>query len=78
MVPLLRTTPTQLLKHEEVKLVPKWSLYPYILVSLFMEGTLQTTESERNTTPATKPLVRGLSLLPANYTRAMSTQNLWE
>ena len=37
--PLPRTTPTQLIEHAEGDLVPTWSLYLYILVSLIKEGT---------------------------------------
>lgn len=35
---------THTTEHGEVKLVPTWTLYPYVLVSLVQEGTLQATE----------------------------------
>lgn len=44
--PLLRTTPTQLIEHGEVELIPTWSIQPYILMSLVWEGTLQATKRE--------------------------------
>ena len=45
-VPLLRTTPTQIIEYREIKLAPTWSLHPYILVSLAWEGALQATKRE--------------------------------
>ena len=43
---LLNTTPTQLIEHEEVKLVPVWSPHPYFLISLVQESALQDTERD--------------------------------
>jgi len=75
--PLSRTTPTQLIEHEEVKLVPTWSLYPYILVSLVQKSTLQSTE--REIWPPTQPQnPQPTSHSIYKYARAMMTQNFWE
>lgn len=43
---LLRTTPTRLIEHGEVEVVPTWSVYLYVLASLVREGTLQVIERE--------------------------------
>ena len=43
---LPRTIPTQLMEHREVKLVPTWSLHPYILTPFVQESTLQATKRE--------------------------------
>ena len=43
---LLKTTPTQLTEHEEVKSVPSESLHPYGLESLLQEGSLFATKRE--------------------------------
>lgn len=45
-VPLLGMTPTQIIKHEEVLVVPTCSLHPFFLVCLVREGTLWATERE--------------------------------
>ena len=44
--PLLRTTPTQLIEHGEVEVMPTWTTYLYVLVSLVRKGTLQVIERE--------------------------------
>lgn len=36
-----------LTEHGEVDLVPRWSLHPYIVVSLMQESILQATKRER-------------------------------
>ena len=55
-ISLPRSTPSEFTEHEEVELVPTWSLHLYILVSLVKEGPLQATKSNANTNQVTKPL----------------------
>lgn len=44
---LLKTTSMQLTKYDgEVNLVPTQNFYPYVLMSLVWEGTLQATKGE--------------------------------
>lgn len=45
-LPLLKIQLTPLIEHGEVKLVPTWKPYSYILVSLVMEGVLFATRRE--------------------------------
>lgn len=44
--PLPKTSPTQLIEHRQVKLVPTWSLYPYVPASLVQESTLPAIKRE--------------------------------
>ena len=50
----MKTKPTQLIEHREVKLVTTQSLHPYVVASLVQEDTLHVTERETETNPATK------------------------
>lgn len=47
--PLPRVQPAQLIEHVDVGLVPTWSFYPYILLSLVREVTLLSLKSEIGT-----------------------------
>jgi hypothetical protein len=47
--PLLKTIPTQLTEHREVRLVPTQSLHYYILESWVQEDTLHATKGETQT-----------------------------
>lgn len=75
--PFPRTTFTQLVAHWQVELLPVWSLYPYVVVSLMWEGTLHITE--RETWISAQPQNPDLqSVLPARHAGAMVALNLWE
>ena len=75
--PLLETTPTQLIKHGEVQLVPTESFHHCTQGSFVQEGTLSATKGETHTNPAANPLSYN-GVLPARYARAMVAQSLWE
>jgi hypothetical protein len=63
-VSLPRTTSARLFENEEVKLVPAWSLHPYVLVSLVCKSVLQATERENfDFNPATKYFTNNLPSL---------------
>jgi len=44
--PLLKTTPTQPIEHEEIELVSIQSLHFYVLASLVQQGTLSASKKE--------------------------------
>jgi hypothetical protein len=73
----LGTAPTQFIKLGKVNLVPTWSLYPYILVSLVQEGTLQVIKKKNsNIHLVIKPLTYNVSTL--KDMPATLTQKSWE
>lgn len=45
-VPLLRTIPTQLIEHGEVRSVSSWNVYLYFILSLVQKDFLQVTKRE--------------------------------
>ena len=63
-VPTAEDTPTQLIEHGEVQLMPTWKLYP-LSYSLLATRKYSIGDQKKNmdTNPATKPLTYNLSCL---------------
>ena len=58
-----------------IEMVPNLErLHLYVLVFMVLEGTLHTTQGERQANPAMYPLVYN-NVLPARYTDIIVTQN---
>lgn len=61
--------------HGQIEMVPNLErLHLYVLVFMVLEGTLHTTQGERQANPAMYPLVYN-NVLPARYTDIIVTQN---
>lgn len=60
---LLKTTPTQVIAHGMIKLVPTQNLYPSILVSLVWECIQQATKEKHKQQPNYKTFDLQSSLL---------------
>lgn len=72
MAPLLKITPTQIIKHGEIELVPIQSLHPYSLVSLVQEATQHGTKGEHKEKLSTNPLIN-TGVLLAIFANAIVT-----
>ena len=75
--PLLKTTPTQLTEHGEVKLVPTWSPLPYVL-PLQCRKALYVLPKGKCGHQSNHKTLDLQSVLPAQYVMAMVAPNLRE
>lgn len=69
-IPLLRTAPTQIIEHREVKVMPSYSVCQYNLVSWMWGAILQATKRKYKQQPSYK-IFDPQSVLPARYARAL-------
>ena len=71
---LLKAILAQPFEHGEVELVPTYSIFPSVLVSLVQEGTLFCTLSKNHNTRAATKLLIDSGLLLLRYISAMVAQ----
>ena len=74
---LLKVTPTQIIEHREVEMVPKYTLHPYAIAYLFgiERYSVRYQRRDVNTSIALNCTIY-CGVLPATY--VMAAQSLWK
>lgn len=77
--PLLKVTPTQIIEHGEIEMVPKYTLHPYVIAYLFGTGrcSLHYQRRDVNISIAINCTIY-CGVLPASYASVMAAQSLWK
>ena len=77
--PLLKVTPTQIIEHGEIEMVPKYTLQPYAVAYLFGTGRYSVHYQRRdvNTSIAINCTIY-CGVLPASYASVIAEQSLWK